>query len=82
MRAAQLEATHGVQHCRVWLKWAAAQVEDCLARDSLANGELLRALAEALGSERSNAAAAPACATDAAGRKCRPSSSRFSPTTA
>ena len=38
-----------VEHCRVWLNWAAAQVDACLARDSLANGELLAALGELLG---------------------------------
>jgi hypothetical protein len=58
-----------LQHCRVWLKWAAAQVEECLSRDSLASGDLLRALAEVLGSERSNSAAATACAADSAGRE-------------
>lgn len=38
-----------VEHCRVWLNWAAAQVDACLARDHLASGELLAALTELLG---------------------------------
>jgi hypothetical protein len=51
--AAQPEANSlALQHCRVWLKWAAAQVEECLTRDALASADLLRALAEVLGSER------------------------------
>jgi hypothetical protein len=38
-----------VEHCRVWLNWAAAQVDACLARDNTASGELLAALSQLLG---------------------------------
>jgi hypothetical protein len=38
-----------MEQCRTWLNWAAAQVDSCLASDSLASSELLAALADALG---------------------------------
>jgi hypothetical protein len=49
-----------LEHCRVWLKWAAAQVEESLRQDSLACGDLLRSLAEVLGPGQPKAAAATA----------------------
>jgi hypothetical protein len=48
-----------VEHCRVWLNWAAAQVDACLARDNLASGELLAALSELLGPAPQLSGAAP-----------------------
>jgi hypothetical protein len=50
-----------VQQCRTWLDWAAAQIDACLVRDSLASGQMLAALADALGPAQPHAepAAAP-----------------------
>ncbi len=65
VRSAPLDAdADGValEHCRVWLKWAAAQIEESLRLDSLACGDLLRSLAEVLGPEQPKAAAATATA--------------------
>jgi hypothetical protein len=57
-----------VEHCRVWLNWAAAQIDACLASDNLASGQLLASLADLLGrSQRSGTAPAPA--NDAVGGK-------------
>ena|ERR1700676_5153576 len=48
-RPAQAEATGiAVVQCRAWLKWAAAQVDACLASDNLARSQLLAALADVL----------------------------------
>jgi hypothetical protein len=58
-----------VEHCRVWLNWAAAQVDACLARDNLASGELLAALAELLGPAPPLSGSAPAPAGGAANEK-------------
>jgi hypothetical protein len=37
-----------VEHCRDWLAWAAAQVDQCLAADKPACNQLLRSLGEML----------------------------------
>ena len=42
-------ASVAVQQCRIWLNWAAAQVDACLASDSLASDQLLTALADLFG---------------------------------
>jgi hypothetical protein len=44
-------ASHGgaVDHCRVWLNWAAMQLNASLANDSLANHQLLVSLGDLLG---------------------------------
>ena len=48
-RPAQPEgAGIAVEQCRAWLNWAAAQVDECLAGDSLARSQLLAALADVL----------------------------------
>jgi hypothetical protein len=61
LRSAQLEPGGvAVEHCRVWLKWAAAHVDECLTRDSLASSDLLAALAEVLGPAQSPSQTAPA----------------------
>jgi hypothetical protein len=61
-------ARAAVEHCRVWLNWAAAQIDACLASDNLASGQLLASLADLFGgSQRSGTAPAPA--NDAAGGK-------------
>jgi hypothetical protein len=57
-----------VEHCRVWLNWAATQIDASLASDNLASGQLLASLADLLGrSQRSGTAPAPA--NDAVGGK-------------
>jgi hypothetical protein len=38
-----------VQQCRLWLNWAAAQVDACMASDSLASDQLLASLADLFG---------------------------------
>jgi len=50
-----------VEQCRVWLNWAAAQVDECLAGDNRARSQLLTALADVLGPAptRSGTALAP-----------------------
>jgi hypothetical protein len=58
-----------LQHCRVWLKWAAAHLEECLTRDSLANGDLLHAVAEMLGSQQPDTAAPSTLRADSTGRQ-------------
>jgi hypothetical protein len=57
-----------LQHCRAWLKWAAAHLEECLARDSLANGDLLRAVAEILAARQPGTAPPPFAADTAGGQ--------------
>jgi hypothetical protein len=51
-----------VQQCRLWLNWAAAQVDACLSSDSLANEQLLASLADLFGPRQppSGAEAGPA----------------------
>ncbi len=49
-----------VEHCRVWLNWAAAQVDACLARDKLASAEMLAALTPMLGPAPPLSGGAPA----------------------
>lgn len=49
-----------VQQCRLWLNWAAAQVDACLASDSLANDQLLTSLADLFGPRQPGAGPAPA----------------------
>jgi hypothetical protein len=39
-----------VEHCRLWLGWAATQVDECLADDKPACDQLLCSLADVLGS--------------------------------
>ena len=61
-RPAQPEATGiAAVQCRAWLKWAAAQVDECLAGDNLARSQLLAALADVLspGPTRSGSEPAP-----------------------
>jgi hypothetical protein len=49
-RSARPEAIgFAAEQCRAWLNWAAAQIDVCLTSDSLASGQMLAALAEALG---------------------------------
>jgi len=48
-----------VQQCRLWLNWAAAQVDACLSSDSLANEQLLASLADLFGPQQSPSGAAP-----------------------
>jgi len=54
-----------VQQCRLWLNWAAAQVDACLSSDSLANEQLLAALADLFGPQQSCSGAAPDPAPEA-----------------
>ncbi len=64
-KAGQLAAVDGalaLEHSRAWLKWAAAQIEACLAQDSQGCSELLRALAQVLPAAAGPAAAAPGAA--------------------
>jgi hypothetical protein len=49
-----------VEHCRVWLNWAAAQVDACMSSDNLAGDQLLASLSDLLGEARTRAAMAPA----------------------
>jgi hypothetical protein len=49
-----------VEHCRVWLNWAAAQVDACMTSDNLASDQLLASLSDLLGEARTRAAIAPA----------------------
>jgi hypothetical protein len=51
-----------VQQCRLWLNWAAAQVDACLSSDSLANEQLLASLADLFGPQQSLSGAAPGAA--------------------
>jgi hypothetical protein len=54
-------ARAAVEHCRVWLNWAAEQIDASLASDNMASGQLLVSLAALLGSsQRSQTAPAPA----------------------
>ncbi|HME39040.1 MAG TPA: hypothetical protein VKG63_08770 [Steroidobacteraceae bacterium] len=53
------------EHCRVWLNWAAAQVDACLASDKTASDQLLAALGEFFVPEQPRGGAAPAPAGDA-----------------
>jgi hypothetical protein len=48
-----------VQQCRVWLNWAAAQVDACLATDSLASDQLLASLADLFGPQQPCAGSVP-----------------------
>ena len=54
-----------MQQCRLWLNWAAAQVDACLSSDSLANEQLLASLAELFGPQQSPPGAAPGPAPEA-----------------
>jgi hypothetical protein len=54
-----------VQQCRLWLNWAAAQVDACLSSDSLANEQLLASLADLFGPQHSPSGAAPGPAPEA-----------------
>jgi hypothetical protein len=58
-------ARAAVEHSRVWLKWAAAQIDACLASDSLASGQLIASLADLLGRTQPRFETAPAAANDA-----------------
>ena len=60
-RPAQPEAPGlAVEQCRAWVNWAAAQVDACLALDNQASGQLLAALADALGPAQVHPGSAPA----------------------
>jgi len=54
-----------VQQCRLWLNWAAAQVDACLSSDGLANEQLLASLADLFGPQQSPSGAAPGPAPEA-----------------
>ena len=54
-----------VQQCRLWLNWAAAQVEACLSSDGLANDQLLASLADLFGPRQPPSGAASGPASDA-----------------
>jgi len=54
-----------VQQCRLWLNWAAAQIDACLSSDSLANEQLLASLADLYGPQQSPSGAAPGPAPEA-----------------
>ncbi len=58
-----------VEHCRAWLNWAAVQVDACLASDHVASGQMLAALADALGPAQTRSGAALAPAGDATGEQ-------------
>jgi len=58
-----------VEHCRVWLNWAAAQVDACVANDQLATEQLLASLGDFLGQAQPRSGAAPAPADDDIGGK-------------
>ena len=58
-----------VEHCRVWLNWAAAQVDACLTMDNLASGEMLAALTDALSPMVPPSGMAPSPADAAASEK-------------
>jgi hypothetical protein len=62
-------ARAAVEHCRVWLNWAAAQIDACLASDNLASGQLLAMLADLLGRVQARFETAPAAANDAVSAK-------------
>jgi hypothetical protein len=47
------------EHCRLWLNWAAAQVDACLADDKPACDQLLGSLAEMLAPARAASAGPP-----------------------
>ncbi|MGC1522512.1 MAG: hypothetical protein WA803_13300 [Steroidobacteraceae bacterium] len=55
----------GVQQCRLWLNWAAAQVDACLSSDNLASDQLLASLADLFGPRQPRAGAAPDPAAEA-----------------
>jgi hypothetical protein len=53
-------APAAVEHCRVWLNWAAEQIDASLASDNVASGQLLASLAGLLGrSQRQETVPAP-----------------------
>jgi hypothetical protein len=58
-----------VEQCRTWLNWAAAQIDACLASDSLASSQMLDALAEALGPAQPRSGPAPSPADDSVSAK-------------
>jgi len=67
-RSGQPEAAGvAMEHCRTWLNWAAVHIDGCLANDKLASGQMLAALADALGPAQTRSGAAPAPAGDPAG---------------
>jgi hypothetical protein len=49
-----------VEHCRLWLNWAATQVDACLADDKPACDRLLDSLADLMGPGRAESATPPA----------------------
>jgi hypothetical protein len=69
-RSAQSVASAvAVEQCRTWLNWAAAQIDACLASDSLASGQMLEALAEAMGPAQPRSGAAPSPTEDSVSAK-------------
>jgi hypothetical protein len=69
-RSAQPAASGvAVEQCRTWLDWAAAQIDACLIRDSLASRRMLAALADALGPVEPRAEPVPAPAGDSVNEK-------------
>ena len=65
LRPARPEAPGiALEQCRAWLNWAAAQVDECLASDSLARSQLLAALADVLNPAPTRSGAALAASGD------------------
>lgn len=60
MPAPSESTSAAVQQCRLWLNWAAAQVDACLTSDSLASDQLLASLADLFGPQQPGAGPAPA----------------------
>jgi len=60
-------ARAAVGDCRVWLNWAAAQIDACLANDNLASAQLFGLLADLLGRVQPRFETASAPASDAVG---------------
>jgi hypothetical protein len=58
-----------VQQCRLWLNWAAAQVDACLNSDGLANEQLLASLADLFGPQQSGSGSPSGPASDASSCK-------------
>ena len=58
-----------VEQCRTWLNWAAAQIDASLTSDSLASGQLLAALADAVGPAQPRSGSAPAPTDDSVSGK-------------
>jgi hypothetical protein len=69
-RSAQPEAAGvAVEQCRVWLNWAAAQVDACLSSDNQGSDQLLAALADLLGAVQLPSGSAHAMPSDAVSAK-------------